>query len=67
MKLHDDRAGRLILGLRQQGVTDPRVLAAFRAYMRAADDDAAWMDSDDLASLLDSDEEGSVGSYAGSE
>ncbi len=46
---------------------DPRVLAAFRAYMRAADDDAAWMDSDDLASLLDSDEEGSVGSYAGSE
>ena len=23
MKLNDDRAGRLILGLRQQGVTDP--------------------------------------------
>ena len=27
MKLNDDRAGRLILGLRQQGVMDPRVLS----------------------------------------
>ena len=28
MKLDDERAGRLILGLRQQGVTDARVLRA---------------------------------------
>src|SRR5690606_2074134 len=35
MKLHDDRAGRLILGLRQQGVTDPRVLQAMESVDRA--------------------------------
>ena len=35
MKLNDDRAGRLILGLRQQGVTDPRVLAARESIDRA--------------------------------
>ena len=35
MKLDDDRAGRLILGLRQQGVTDPRVLAAMESVDRA--------------------------------
>ena len=35
MKLNDDRAGRLILGLRQQGVTDPRVLAAMESIDRA--------------------------------
>ncbi|MFA4951017.1 protein-L-isoaspartate(D-aspartate) O-methyltransferase [Brevundimonas sp.] len=35
MKLNDDRAGRLILGLRQQGVTDPRVLAAMESVDRA--------------------------------
>lgn len=35
MNLHDDRAGRLILGLRRQGVTDPRVLAAMESIDRA--------------------------------
>ena len=35
MKLNDDRAGRLILGLRQQGVTDPRVLEAMESIDRA--------------------------------
>jgi len=35
VKLDDDRAGRLILGLRQQGVTDPRVLAAMESIDRA--------------------------------
>jgi protein-L-isoaspartate(D-aspartate) O-methyltransferase len=35
MKLNDDRAGRLILHLRQQGVTDPRVLAAMESIDRA--------------------------------
>jgi protein-L-isoaspartate(D-aspartate) O-methyltransferase len=35
MKLYDDRAGRLILGLRQQGVTDPRVLGAMESIDRA--------------------------------
>ena len=35
MKLNDDRAGRLILGLRQQGVTDPRVLTAMESVDRA--------------------------------
>ena len=35
MKLNDDRAGRLILGLRQQGVTDARVLAAMESIDRA--------------------------------
>ena len=34
MNLRDDRAGRLILGLRQQGVTDARVLAAMEAVDR---------------------------------
>ena len=36
MNLHDDRAGRLILSLRQQGVTDPRVLAALRVSFATA-------------------------------
>lgn len=35
MKLHDERAGRLILSLRQQGVTDPRVLTAMESIDRA--------------------------------
>ena len=35
MKLNDDRAGRLILGLRQQGVTEPRVLEAMESIDRA--------------------------------
>ena len=35
MNLRDDRAGRLILGLRQQGVTDPRVLSAMESIDRA--------------------------------
>ena len=35
MKLNDDRAGRLILGLRQQGVTGARVLAAMESIDRA--------------------------------
>jgi len=35
MRLNDDRAGRLILGLRQQGVTEPRVLAAMESIDRA--------------------------------
>lgn len=35
MKLHDDRAGRLILGLRQQGVTNPKVLQAMESVDRA--------------------------------
>ncbi|QYF87795.1 protein-L-isoaspartate(D-aspartate) O-methyltransferase [Brevundimonas sp. PAMC22021] len=35
MKLDDERAGRLILALRQQGVTDGRVLAAMEAVDRA--------------------------------
>jgi len=35
MNLKDDRAGRLILSLRQQGVTDPRVLAAMESIDRA--------------------------------
>ena len=35
MKLNDDRAGRLILGLRQQGVMDPRVLSAIESIDRA--------------------------------
>ena len=35
MKLNDDRAGRLILALRQQGVTDPRVLTAMESVDRA--------------------------------
>ncbi|HYD26104.1 protein-L-isoaspartate(D-aspartate) O-methyltransferase [Brevundimonas sp.] len=35
MRLDDDRAGRLILGLRQQGVTDPKVLAAMESIDRA--------------------------------
>ena len=35
MKLDDDRAGRLILSLRQQGVTDPRVLTAMESIDRA--------------------------------
>ncbi len=35
LKLNDDRAGRLILGLRQQGVTDVRVLAAMESIDRA--------------------------------
>ena len=35
MRLHDDRAGRLILGLRQQGVTEPKVLAAMESIDRA--------------------------------
>lgn len=35
MKLNDDRAGRLILGLRQQGVMDARVLAAMESIDRA--------------------------------
>ena len=33
--MRDDRAGRLILSLRQQGVTDPRVLAAMESVARA--------------------------------
>ena len=33
--MRDDRAGRLILSLRQQGVTDPRVLAAMESVDRA--------------------------------
>ncbi len=35
MNLNNDRAGRLILGLRQQGVTDPKVLAAMESIDRA--------------------------------
>ena len=35
MKLNDDRAGRLILGLRQQGVTEPKVLEAMESIDRA--------------------------------
>ncbi|RZJ16261.1 MAG: protein-L-isoaspartate(D-aspartate) O-methyltransferase [Brevundimonas sp.] len=35
MKMHDDRAGRLILSLRQQGVTDARVLQAMESIDRA--------------------------------
>ena len=35
MKLNDDRAGRLILALRKQGVTDPRVLSAMESIDRA--------------------------------
>ena len=35
MKLNDDRAGRLILALRKQGVTDTRVLAAMESIDRA--------------------------------
>ena len=35
MNLKDDRAGRLILSLRQQGVTDPRVLSAMESIDRA--------------------------------
>jgi protein-L-isoaspartate(D-aspartate) O-methyltransferase len=35
VNLHDDRAGRLILSLRQQGVTDVRVLAAMESVDRA--------------------------------
>ncbi len=35
MNLHDDRAGRLILHLRQLGVTDPKVLAAMESIDRA--------------------------------
>lgn len=35
MNLHNDRAGRLILHLRQQGVTDPKVLAAMESIDRA--------------------------------
>ncbi len=35
MNLRDDRAGRLILSLRQQGVTDARVLAAMESIDRA--------------------------------
>jgi protein-L-isoaspartate(D-aspartate) O-methyltransferase len=35
MNLKDDRAGRLILSLRQQGVTDPKVLAAMESIDRA--------------------------------
>ncbi|KAK0331972.1 hypothetical protein LTR94_026760 [Friedmanniomyces endolithicus] len=35
MNLRDDRAGRLILSLRQQGVTDPRVLSAMESIDRA--------------------------------
>lgn len=35
MKLNDDRAGRLILALRKQGVTDTRVLAAMELIDRA--------------------------------
>ena len=33
--MRDDRAGRLILSLRSQGVTDPRVLAAMESMDRA--------------------------------
>ena len=33
--MRDDRAGRLILSLRSQGVTDPRVLAAMESVDRA--------------------------------
>ena len=35
MNLRDDRAGRLILSLRQQGVTDARVLSAMESIDRA--------------------------------
>jgi protein-L-isoaspartate(D-aspartate) O-methyltransferase len=35
MNLHDDRAGRLILSLRRQGVTEPRVLKAMESIDRA--------------------------------
>ena len=35
MKLNDDRAGRLILALRKQGVTDARVLSAMESIDRA--------------------------------
>ncbi len=35
MNLRDDRQGRLILGLRSQGVTDPRVLSAMEAVDRS--------------------------------
>ena len=35
MNLRDDRAGRLILSLRQQGVTDARVLGAMESIDRA--------------------------------
>jgi len=35
VNLRDDRAGRLILSLRQRGVTDPRVLAAMESVDRA--------------------------------
>ena len=35
MNLHDDRAGRLILALRRQGVTDARVLGAMEGVDRA--------------------------------
>jgi len=35
VNLHDDRAGRLILSLRQQGVTDVRVLSAMESVDRA--------------------------------
>ena len=47
--MRDDRAGRLILSLRQQGVTDPRVLAAMESVDRAVFvhekfHDQAWED-----------------------
>ena len=47
--MRDDRAGRLILSLRQQGVTDPRVLAAMESVDRAVFGherflDQAWED-----------------------
>ena len=35
MSLRDDRAGRLILSLRQQGVTEPKVLSAMESIDRA--------------------------------
>ena len=35
MNLHDDRAGRLILSLRRQGVTDARVLGAMESVDRS--------------------------------
>ena len=37
MNLRDDRAGRLILSLRQRGVTDPRVLTLPAAAQTAFD------------------------------
>jgi protein-L-isoaspartate(D-aspartate) O-methyltransferase len=44
VNLMDDRAGRLILHLRQQGVTDPKVLAAMESIDRAVFVDPRFLD-----------------------